>query len=103
MDSLIKLVADQTGLSEDYIQNWRHKPIYQNQYIEESSFVFPLDPSLAHKPFHKSGIWFKIADWNTFSNPDGIPLPGNTRRGRLTENFKVAPMSEHVKINEYKY
>lgn len=103
MNGLIRLVASQTGLSEDYIQSWRNKPIYQNETSEESSFVFPLDPSSVGKPFHKSGIWFKLADWNTFSNPDGVPLPGNTRRGRMTEDFKVAPMSEHVKLNEYKY
>lgn len=103
MDGLIKLIAYQTGLSEDYIQSWRNNPIYQNEDVEESSFVFPMDPSAVGKPFHKSGVWFKIADWNTFSNPDGVPLPGNTRRGRLTEDFKVAPMSEHVKLNEYKY
>lgn len=103
MSGLIKLVSEQTKLSEDYIESWRYKPIYKNKEIEDSSFIFPLEESSSKKSFHRSGIWFKIADWNTFSNPDGVPLPGNTRRGRLTEDFKVAPMSEHVKLNEYKY
>lgn len=103
MEGLIKLVAEQTGLSVDYIESWRHKPIYENDEPEDSSFIFPLNPNIKGKLLHKSGIWFKIADWNTFSNPDGVPLPNNTRRGRLTEDFKVAPMSEHVKLNEGGY
>jgi uncharacterized radical SAM superfamily Fe-S cluster-containing enzyme len=103
MNGLIKLVADQTGLSVDYIESWRNKPIYENTDTEEDSFIFPLDPASENKPMHRSGIWFKIADWNTFGNPDGVPLPNNTRRGRLTEDFKVAPMAEHVKRNEGGY
>ena len=103
MNGLIKLAAAQTGLSVDYIEDWRYNPIYQNDDYEETSFMFPLDPKAADKPFHKSGVWFKIADWNTYSNSDGVPLPNNKRRGRLTEDFKVAPMAEHVKLNEFKY
>lgn len=103
MDGLIKLVADQTGLSVDYIESWRNRPIYENKDAEESSFMFPLDPSSEGKLLHKSGIWFKIADWNTFTNADGVPLPNSKRRGRLTEDFNVAPMSEHVKLNEGYY
>jgi molybdenum cofactor biosynthesis enzyme MoaA len=103
MDGLIKLIASQTGLSIDYIESWRHKPIYKNTEQEDTSFIFPLEHKESKRFMHKSGIWFKIADWNTFSNPDGVPLPGNTRRGRLTENFKVAPMAEHVKLNEGGY
>ena len=103
MDGLIKLASEQTGLSIDYINYWRNKPIYENDDPEETSFVFPLNPNAEGKPFHKSGIWFKLANWDTLHNPDGVPLPGNTRRGRLTEDFKVAPMAEHVKLNEYNY
>ena len=103
MDGLIKLIADQVGVSVDYIESWRHKPIYQNIDEEETSFMFPLDPNSVGKFLHKSGVWFKIADWNTFSNPDGVPLPNNKRRGRITEDFKVAPMAEHVKLNEGRY
>jgi molybdenum cofactor biosynthesis enzyme MoaA len=103
MDGLIKLIAEQVGVSVDYIESWRHRPIYQNTEPEESSFIFPLDHSNKKRFMHKSGIWFKIADWNTFGNSDGVPLPNNKRRGRLTENFTVAPMAEHVKLNEGEY
>jgi uncharacterized radical SAM superfamily Fe-S cluster-containing enzyme len=103
MDGLIKLISEQVGVSVDYIESWRNKPIYKNTEPEESSFIFPLVDDTKKRFMHKSGIWFKVADWNTFGNNDGVPLPNNTRRGRLTENFKVAPMSEHVKLNEGKY
>lgn len=103
MDGLIKLVAAQTGLSVDYIESWRNKPIYKNTTVEETSFMFPLNPNSEGKMMHKSGIWFKIADWNTFNNVDGVPLPNSKRRGRITQDFKVAPMAEHVKLNEGGY
>jgi len=103
MNGLIKLISEQIGVSVDYIESWRQKPIYKNSEPEDSSFIFPLEDNTKKRFMHKSGIWFKIADWNTFGNSDGVPLPNNTRRGRLTENFKVAPMSEHVKLNEGKY
>jgi uncharacterized radical SAM superfamily Fe-S cluster-containing enzyme len=103
MDGLIKLISEQVGVSVDYIESWRNKPIYKNTEPEESSFIFPLVDDTKKRFMHKSGIWFKVADWNTFENNDGVPLPNNTRRGRLTENFKVAPMSEHVKLNEGGY
>jgi hypothetical protein len=103
MNGLIKLIADQVGVSVDYIESWRNRPIYENANPEDSSFIFPLDPRSEGKLMHRSGIWFKVADWDTLNNPDGVPLPNNTRRGRLTEDFKVAPMAEHVKLNEGMY
>lgn len=103
MNGLIKLISEQVGVSVDYIESWRYKPIYKNIDVEESSFIFPLENNDKKRFMHKSGIWFKIADWNTFGNSDGVPLPNNKRRGRLTENFKVAPMAEHVKLNEGGY
>jgi len=103
MDGLIKLISEQTNLSVDYIESWRNRPIYENKDPEDSSFIFPLDPNSEGKLMHRSGIWFKIADWNTFGNSDGVPLPNNSRRGRMTEDFKVAPMAEHVKKNEGQY
>ena len=51
---------------------------------------------------HKSGVWFKIANWKG-EQGQTIPLRNNTRRGRLTPDFKVAPFFEHVKLNEGGY
>lgn len=102
MNELIELASYQTGLSVDYIEAWRNKPIYQNTEPEIDSFIFPLTPEQEGKPLHKSGIWFKIANWK---GDDGhsVPLRNNTRRGRLTPEFKVAPFFEHVKMNEGGY
>ena len=102
LEELVTLVAKQTGLSEDYIYSWRNKPIYQNDEPEVDSFMFPMDPESEGKFMHKSGVWFKIANWKGEEGQD-IPLRNNKRRGRLTPEFKVAPFFEHVKMNEGGY
>ena len=102
LEELVTLVAQQTGLSEDYIYNWRNKPIYQNDEPEVDSFMFPMNPESEGKFMHKSGVWFKIANWKGEEGQD-IPLRNNKRRGRLTPEFKVAPFFEHVKMNEGGY
>ena len=48
------------------------------------------------------GQWVKITDWDT-DNEQGIPDPGSIRRGRITQEWKVAPFYEHAKINENGY
>lgn len=103
MDDLIALVAGQVGVSVDYIESWRNRPIYENAEPEKYSFMFPLNPDKVGKLLHRSGVWIKIANWDTTLNSDGVPLQGSTRRGRLTPDFKVAPMLEHVKLNEFQY
>ena len=102
MEELIELASKQTGLSVDYINEWRHKPIYQNTEPEIDSFIFPMKPEQEGKLLHKSGIWFKIANWKG-DEGQTIPLRNNKRRGRLTPEFKVAPFFEHVKMNEGGY
>ena len=102
LEELVTLVAKQTGLSEDYIYKWRNKPIYQNDEPEVDSFMFPMNPASEGKFMHKSGIWFKIANWKGDEGQE-IPLRNNTRRGRLTPEFNVAPFFEHVKLNEGGY
>ena len=102
LEELVTLVAKQTGLSEDYIYEWRNKPIYQNDEPEVDSFMFPMNPESEGKFMHKSGVWFKIANWKGDEGQD-IPLRNNTRRGRLTPEFNVAPFFEHVKMNEGGY
>jgi molybdenum cofactor biosynthesis enzyme MoaA len=50
---------------------------------------------------HKHDIWIKITDW---SPPDSnFPDPDSKRRGRLTQDFRIAPFFEHVKKNENVY
>jgi len=59
-----------------------------------TSYMFPYKT--------KAGtILVRLIDWQT--DDDGVIDHDNPNRGRLTENFKVAPFFEHVKRNEYGY
>lgn len=102
MEGLMQLCSDQLGVSMDYLEQWRTKPIVDWLEPELNSFMFPLNPASAGKPLNRSGIWVKIANWDT-ENEEQIPSPNSLRRGRLTEDFKVAPFFEHVKLNEGGY
>jgi hypothetical protein len=102
MEGLMQLCSDQMNVSMDYLREWRKKPIVDTLDPELNSFMFPLDPASADKPINRSGIWVKIANWDT-ENEEQIPSPNSERRGRLTEDFKVAPFFEHVKMNEGGY
>ena len=64
--------------------------------------MFPMNPQSEGKFIHKSGIWFKIANWKG-EEGQVIPFVNQTRRGRLTPDFKVAPFFDHVKLNEGGY
>ena len=52
---------------------------------------------------HKEGgdVYVKITDW--LSDESSCPDPNNKTRGRVTEDFKIAPFFEHVKRNEFGY
>ena len=102
MDDLVELVCSQLNLDKDYVNTWRDKPILDTLEPEPNSFMFPADPNSAGKNLHRSGLWIKLANWDT-ENDSGIPSPNSLRRGRITENFKVAPFFEHVKLNEGGY
>jgi molybdenum cofactor biosynthesis enzyme MoaA len=68
-----------------------------NGYVNESgSILFPLDETRRLKT-----TWVKITDWS----PIDSKLPGGNRnrRGRITQNFKIAPHWEHVVMNENGY
>lgn len=67
-----------------------------NGYEEERTVLFPLEENKIQKT-----SWIKITDWAPLDS--NIPDPNNKRRGRITENFKIAPFFEHVKLNEFGY
>ena len=102
MEELMELCSKQMNVSMNHLRYWRTKPIVDTLEPEQNSFMFPLDPKSEGKPINRSGIWVKIANWDT-DNDEHIPSPNSERRGRLTENFKVAPFFEHVKMNEGNY
>lgn len=98
LEGLVKLCADQFNVSEDYIWSFHGVPYY-NKFIEKNSILFPLREG--NKLLNR-GRWVKITNWDT-DNEGGIPDPGSIRRGRITQNFKLAPFYEHVKENEGGY
>ena len=61
------------------------------------SRLFPVD--LASRPGR--GIWIKLTDWQ--ANAEGCLDPDLRRRGRITQDFRIAPFFDHVKANEGGY
>ena len=51
--------------------------------------------------FQYDKIMVRLIDWSV--DDEGVPDSGNEQRGRLTQDFKIAPFFEHVKENEYGY
>ena len=98
LQGLVKLCADQFNVSEDYIWSFHGVPYY-NKFSEKNTILFPLKEG--NKLLNR-GRWVKITNWDT-DNDGGIPDPGSKRRGRITENFKLAPFYEHTKENEGGY
>jgi molybdenum cofactor biosynthesis enzyme MoaA len=98
LQGLAKLCADQFNVSEDYIWSFHGVPYY-NKFNEKNTILFPLKEG--NKLLNR-GRWVKITNWDT-DNDGGIPDPGSKRRGRITENFKLAPFYEHTKENEGGY
>jgi molybdenum cofactor biosynthesis enzyme MoaA len=87
-NNLIHLIGSIAGVDSDIIKQSN----VVDGYEEEHNVLFQVP---------NSKIWIKITDW---CPPDSIiPDPNSKRRGRITENFKVAPFFEHVKINEFGY
>ena len=89
---LEKLSADATGQDIDTIAD-------HNRFkgkVEPNTRLFPADPSARTG----SGIWFKLTNWQANG---GMVDPNSERRGRITEDFKIAPFFDHVKAHEGGY
>ena len=91
-DEMTKLVCDQFGKDPESVKDWKNI----NGFTEDNVIFFPMDEN---KKFKTS--WVKITDWSPVNSL--IPDPKNNRRGRLTQNFKIAPFFEHVKKYENIY
>tara|TARA_Y100001937_G_scaffold110236_1_gene155616 strand:- start:427 stop:1311 length:885 start_codon:yes stop_codon:yes gene_type:complete len=92
-EELIDNIAQQLDISSEYIRSWKEK--VDGKTSEYDSFYFPIKQN--QRP--RRGRWIKIANWNNGDKP----LLGSTRRGRITEDFQVAPFFEHVVMNEGGY
>ena len=65
--------------------------------LDANTRLFPADPGA--RP--GSGIWFKLTDWQ--ADGRGFVDPDSKRRGRVTQDFRIAPFFEHVKLHEGAY
>ena len=93
MEELEGLSAAAIGVSAEEVgaRNW-----IAGQAAQDSR-LFPVDPGARFG----QGIWFKLTDWQ--ANALGWVDPDCHRRGRITEDFRVAPAVEHMKANEGGY
>lgn len=51
--------------------------------------------------FNHGNCIIRLIDWST--DDDGVPDSNSEVRGRITENFTIAPFFNHVKENEFGY
>ena len=98
MDDLINLVSKQLDVSVDYIKSWQDKWTFPGGKKEDDTFYFPLSEKSTRV---YKGIWINLTNWN--SDGKETVLSNSRRRGRLTEDFNVAPFFEHVTENEGGY
>lgn len=92
-ESLVEKLATDFGWSPADV--WKQNT--HSDLSSERSVAFPVDPTKTLR-----GVWVKITDWNPVGSY-AIPDPGSRRRGRVTQDFKVAPFFEHLKDNEFNY
>ena len=97
IEELAKLASEQLNVPFEKIISSRATAgvVKAGSYGEaETSLLFPYET--------KAGtIYIRFIDWSV--NDDGVIDHDNPNRGRLTEDFTVAPFFEHVKNNEFNY
>jgi molybdenum cofactor biosynthesis enzyme MoaA len=91
-EEMTELVCRQFNKDIEWAKQWTSI----NGYTEKNVLFFPLDESKKMKT-----PWVKITNWSPAGS--NFPDPGNQRRGRLTQDFKLAPFFEHVKMYENVY
>lgn len=93
MAEMEALCADAVGVDVAALSAW---DTIKGERAPDSR-LFPVD--LAARPGR--GLWIKLTDWQ--ANAEGCLDPDFFRRGRITEEFQIAPFFEHVKANEGGY
>ena len=75
-----------------------------NYYVVDATkvdnIVSPNHAILANF-YELEDMYVRLIDWEI--DDDGIPDSENEFRGRVTENWKIAPFFEHLKQNEFGY
>ena len=107
LNELAHVVANELNLNAEWILS--HKAAsgtviavqqgkeYKNKTVVKedcSSLVFPYETELGK-------LYIRLIDWEV--DDEGVIDPDNPNRGRLTQDFKIAPFFEHVKRNEFQY
>lgn len=91
LKEIASLCSQEWNLSLDDILNSK---IINNGKEEFGSRFFSVDGSTNRA----KGLWCKITDWSYISSQ------GETsRRGRITQDWKIAEFSEHIKYHEGQY
>ena len=99
-NELLEVVSQQLNVNIDFIKS---HPVYTggNKLVFYSdkkercrSYAFPYETKLGK-------IYIQLIDWTI--DKEGVPDPGNKKRGRITQNWKIAPAFEHIKRNEGGY
>ncbi len=93
MAEMEALCADATGVDAAALSAWN---TIKGETSPDSR-LFPVD--LAARPGR--GLWIKLTDWQ--ANAEGCLDPDLRRRGRITQDFRIAPFFDHVKANEGGY
>lgn len=93
MAEIERLVAEVIGVEAETLSQKRRI----KHFTEDNSRLFPAVECT--QPGR--GLWFKLTNWQ--SDAQGQVDVGSDRRGRVTEDFRIAPFFEHVKENEGGY
>jgi molybdenum cofactor biosynthesis enzyme MoaA len=95
MDELITLAENRLGVKKEQMIKTSAGVVRAGPTMEAlTSMMFPYKTNAGN-------ILVRLIDWQT--NDDGVIDHDNPNRGRLTENFTIAPFFEHVKANENGY
>jgi len=97
MDELISLASKSLGISVDVIKNNKTSAGVVRSNSESdalTSYMFPVNTIAGT-------VFVRLIDWSV--DDEGVIDAKNPNRGRLTENWTIAPFFEHVKENEFGY
>jgi organic radical activating enzyme len=97
IEELAEIAAHEFSLNLDEVLNSRVSAgvVKAGNYGEAlTSLMFPIHTAAGK-------LFVRLIDWSV--NDEGVIDHDNPNRGRLTQDFKVAPFFEHVKRNEFGY
>ena len=102
MTELVKVVANQLNITEEYILGYPAVSGVNRQSLDkndedknhESGYMFPYKTE-------QGELLIRLIDWQV--DDEGMVDPGNPNRGRITQDWNIASFFDHVKANEFGY